>query len=399
MENMSGLELLQPEILTLIMLHVSEKSGLHALLRASPKIYHVFLSRRNYILTHLATKHGISPGNAWDAVRTSKLPKPPPDQLVKDFVSTFLEDMGYEVAIIPVEVSIGMIRLEHRVRWLVDDFARDTLGNLVKLDQLIRSHGDRSITQDVSVLQRPVSETEMWRMARAFYRLETFRHLFRHHCENRHYPPKIPDLAVDYLKVFEDDEFEEIACVRDYVIRRLWLVFDLVEDAFAKRENNQALREAAQVHREENWFGSFEKFNHDYDMEHMMSLGLDFLQQLFSANSARRCELVLSNSVAITGFLTDTIEKIVDENAGLRREEYRYGPYGIYTRPFHEDSGMVSFGWHWAKKGMGRGKPGAHDTKGCRDWGYIFWDQSRLQAAGILSEGYSPLLSHLNKLG
>lgn len=383
MEFLSRLELLQPETQTLIMCHISCAKTLYSLLRASPRFYQVFISRREYHLTQLAIGNCPAPANAWDAIKASRLPKSALSRHedVEHFVRTFTKDHDYTASVLSLEISIPMIKVRMCVEWFVADFAKDALSNLVSLGEL------ESLTQNLDKMHRELSTIESGRIARAFFRFETFRHLFSPLCSVDRVRIIDSQLAVAFLYVYELDEIEELVCIRDYIIRRLWSIFDRIEDDFARERSLQPRSEAAQVSSDDDWFGVDGKEQHEYYMENLISLGLPFLQEVLTADRARSTELVLSNSVAISDHLTDAIEKIAD-NYIESIESDRDNAEDM--RNYNEDLTDCSYGWHWGKDLTLNIVPGNSRRKGCRDWGYVFWEKSRLKAADVLYRSYFP---------
>ena len=139
MEALSSLEMLQPETQSLIMCYIPCVTSLHSLLRASPRFYQVFRSRRGYHLTQLAIQSSWAPADAWDSIRASKLPRLCSTDEVKAFTQIFQDDEGYKAPILPMEISIPMIKLNACVEWFISDFARDSLPNLSCLSKFLDS--------------------------------------------------------------------------------------------------------------------------------------------------------------------------------------------------------------------------------------------------------------------
>ena len=380
METLAPLELLNPETQTLIMCHISGITTLHSLILASPRFYQVFRSRRDYHLTQLATQHSLSPANGWDAIRASKLPKPPSCDDIGKFLRTFLDDHGFKAPIISPELSIPMIKLRTCVDWFVKDFACDSLCNLTRLGELL------DLKHDGDAVQRKLSAIESQRIARAFCRFETFTYLFRPQQYSGSNKYRVPQQAYEFLNMYEPDEMEEIACVRDYIIRRLWRIFDRMEDDFVAGEPLELLQKAAQASDDENWFGESRKEDHMYYMENLMSCGLPFLRELLTADRARSAELVICNSLPLSGYLTDAFVKVVDHGLLEQPERLNRGDYlREYKTLFWEDIAECSIGWHWSQSWLSY-EPGYPRLKGCRDWGYIFWERSRMKATGVLNK-------------
>lgn len=384
MEALSPLELLQPETQALVMCHIEDATTFHSLLRASPRFYQVFRSRRAYLLTQLAKQQTQAPVNAWDAIKASRLPKPPSRADVETFTRTFEDDHGYEASILPVEISTSMIKLGTCVAWLTADFARDTLPNLIRLGELTELSQEREVSSELSSI-------EMARIARGFYRFEIFRHLFPpvYHGDWTEMEKLQPGVA--FLNQWDPDEIEEIACIKDYIMRRLCNIFDQMEDDLVRGEASEPVRIAAQAPEtdfdDSNWFGRIGKDSHDSFMENIMSKGLSFIQQIFGADRTRCAELVLSASRRAGGFLSNTINHLdIKRTKGhVDGVSPRFSP-AHFPKPYHDTHDEPSLGWHWILLEYGIVTPGMTDTQGPRDWGYIFWDKQRILAAGVLRE-------------
>ena len=376
------------------MCQITDVGTLHALLCASPRFYQVFRTRKQSLLTELAIQHNSAPANAWDALKASRLPKPPSSQDVETFIQTFWDDMGYQADVIPLEDSIPLIKMRACVDWFTMDLTQDCMANMLRLGELINLQQDpeapRHLQLDPEATQRGLSDVEMGRIARAFYRFETFRHLFASPRGRYGGPPTGPQPAVEFLKTFDLDGVEEIACVRDYVVRKLCHVFDAIEDAFVRGELITPYREVTNYSEYDNWFGEVRKGEQDGQMEYLMSLGLPFLRELFTATPAEAADVVLSNNVLIGGFLSDTLrsvsESIFDMDYqpldSVKECYYR----ATFDKGFLEDQNEYSMGWcwnhHWDRKAV----PARRGNNGLRDWGYVFWERRRMKAFGVLEQ-------------
>lgn len=379
---MSQLEQLQPETQTLIMCHISCATTLHSLLRASPRFYQVFLSRRAYHLTQLAVRHCLSPANAWDAIQASELTKPSTYKEIEKFLSTFMDDEGYEAPILSLRKSLSMIKLGSEVDWFVDDFARDCLANLTSLGKLL------GLEQNTNGVLRDLSKIEKQRIARAFFRFETYRQLFP--AQSMLVEVGISALAADFLSQFDMDEIEEIMCVGDYIVRRLWGIFDRMEDDFVRGEPLEPLeplRKGPQWSNDHNWFGPFKKALHKYYLRNLMSLGLPVLREIITGAPARSADLVLSNDFIVREYLTDACSKVVENGIEPSDPPGKSVPYlRTHKSPFREDLAEYSYGWHWGQNLHNNADPGNEHKKGCRDWGYVFWDRTRMIASGVRNQ-------------
>lgn len=383
METLSSLELLQPETQALIMCHITCVTTLHSLLRASPRFYQVFRSRRAYLLTQLAKQQAQVPVNAWDTIKASRLPEPPSRADVETFTLTFQDDDGYEARILPVEISISMIKLGTCVAWLTADFARNTLPNLIRLGELTE------LSQERDIVQSELSSIETARIARAFYRFETFRHLFPPAYHGDWSEIEKLQSGVDFLNQWDPDEIEEIACIKDYIKRRLCIIFDQMEDDLVRGDPPEPVRIAAQApeidFENSNWFGTSGRESHSFFMENIMSMGLSFIRQVFGADRTRCAELVLSASKHAAGFLSDTMDHF--NIKGTMKNE-NGPPFSLANnyKSYHDSLDEPSLGWRWILSDYCTINPGISVTQGPRDWGYIFWDKQRMIAAGVLEQ-------------
>ena len=379
-QSNSPLELLQPEMQSLILCHVSTAKTLYSLISASPRFYQVFKSRKEYHLTQLAMQQCGYSASAWDAITASKLSKPLSFSAAEKFIDNFYDDHGWKANIMPLDVSIPMIRLGSCVEWFIPDFACNSLHNLTHLKRLT------GLKQDDLILQSRLSEVETSRIRRAFFRFELLRHI----CSPESSDMKIwetSDQNGRFLLKYGLDGIEEIACVRDYIIRRLWALFDQMEDDLVQGAQAERVPKALQAMQllpdSENWFGVHEKPKHIYYMEHMMYCGLSFLKDVFTADKERCTELILSASAETAEtydkFLTESLQDAPKREDEQNRPMFRASMYRDGSK-FRDYIDEPSLGWRWVHT---QWSVGYTDGKGPRDWGYIFWSLERLQASGI----------------
>ena len=376
----SPLELLQPETQSLILCHISTAKTLHSLISASPRFYQVFKSRREYHLTQLAMQQcGHSP-SAWDAITASNLSKPLSLSAAERFIEQFFDDDGWKASVLPLDVSIPMIRLGTCVEWFIADFAHNSLLALTQLKEHLKPK------QDDSGLQCRLSEVETSRNRRAFFRFE----LSRHMCQ-----PKSD--AMESLETLEQngrfllqyglDNIEEVSCVKDYIFRRLWAVFDQIEDDLAEGPQARLVQKTLEaVYLLQGRGNSFDvplKQVRLHCVEHMMFRGLSFLKDVLTTDKERCTELVLSASAETpelnVKFLTESLDN-------AQRLEYPLNKLMFHESMYRDDSKFrdcineLSLGWRWFHA---QWRTGYTYGEIPRDWGYIFWSPKRLPASGI----------------
>ena len=366
LHSTSPLELLEPETQILILCHISTAETLHSLIKASPRFYQVFKSRREYHLTQLAMHQCGHSSSAWNAITASNLSKPISISDANDFIERFCDDDGWKATIIPLDVSIPMIRLGRCVEWFIPDFARSSLLNLTHLNTLM------ALEKDDLVLQSRLSEVETSRIRRAFFRFELSRQICQQNLDYLDYRER-PAQNRRFLLKYGLDGVEEITCVRDYIVRRLWAIFDQIEDYLVRGElAGQTLQAMRLLPDSKNWFGVHGKGDHDYFMEQMMFYGLSFLRDVFTADMERRAELVLSASsksgLGYFNLLTTILYDIPKREDKQNRPMFPHSLYRVGSK-FHDSIDEHSLGWRWIHTLWG---PGYTSEKGPRDWSYIF---------------------------
>ena len=289
---------------------------------------------------------------------------------------------GWEANIMPIDFSIPMIRLGSCVQWFISDFARDSLLNLTHLKDL-------TARQDCLFLQSELSEVEILRIQRALFRFECLRYI----CQRRSDHMTTYDMIMqnrESLLKYDLDEIEEVACVRDYIIRRLWVIFDQIEDDLVQGAQAGLVPKVLQAVQllpdSENWFGLHGKDNHIFFMEHMMFLGLSFLKDVLTADKERCTELILSASAGTTEFQDRFLTESLEELREIEHFESEPKFLSIMVHDesfFRDDLDTPSLGWRWINSKKIVYYAGDYAGKGPRDWGYIFWGRERLRASGI----------------
>lgn len=285
----SKLELLLHEIQTLIMEYTADPRTLSCLIRASPPFYELFKSRRGYFLSELAS-WSFNPDIfhvAWETVQASKLSNldcHERDEKVREFLRHRDSDTGYAELIFSADDSIPLIRFGTCINWLVEDFANNALSMLTKLGDMA------DIAQDQKTLRSNLSRVEKARIQRAFCHWETFVRLL----PRTTFDPA--EFAVRFLQDLDIDEVEEISCIRDYLMHRLWVVFDRIEDDFV---SNSETRNDVEASGYNGWFESMTKWRlHIPYMQEIMQRGLLFINAILSSDLPRSAELFLSSGLS-----------------------------------------------------------------------------------------------------
>ncbi|KAL8668385.1 MAG: hypothetical protein Q9168_006983 [Polycauliona sp. 1 TL-2023] len=372
------LETLSPEIQAQIMRNVNSLSALLAIIRASPRFYQVFRDRREYILTQVAFNpfHPLIINDVWGLAKALQLDKPLEDHVqVQKFLNERKNgDNDFLRPSVSLDITIPLCKMGETMAWFLRDYHSSALGLLSYVST------DMDLQSDPEALHSNFSATELGRLQRAFCRFETYCCLI-----GRSDIEQPEEYSRRYLLDLMADECEEIACIRDYLIRRLVGVFEDVEDEAMHGENSDSIRQLGQAHKPRDWFsGSIRPYHEDY-LESAMVQGLNSLRTLFESHGFERAQLVMSiprvrrKLHLLTGALGNPNLPV-----HLQSVDYDDGKFDGEDVFEGDEVDNLSQGLLWANKSKVPADYFRRPLKGLRDWGYVFWDRSRLHASGIL---------------
>ena len=413
------LELLLPELQRLILLQLDSFEALHALILASPRFYQLFKINREVTISTIARRR-LPHGTILATLAIERLKQLESPPFSRENVFRFFDFTPSELeqspnSILPLSVSIELCKADRTIQFFADDYTENTLPILAQL----QSSKDDSIRTQyrLNIHDAPcfhLSETELSRVRRALCGFETYRKLFagcssgldhNDHDVRRDHPPA-PLNAFEQGKMFFRStpayNIAGIACVRDYLCRRLRGVFDQVEDETvrtlqAECPNPVSMKKAMDWDTEtggrfdyfyESDFHPFTyggKIDQDCHIEHLLSLGLPYVRKILEATGNERRDLLLREPFCADhherDFLTATLG-LDPLRPPSKRWRWRQG-----DRIRSSDQAIKANappGWLWAHGERGYSDLVEKAHKGLRDWGYVFWDQDRLQNAGIL---------------
>lgn len=182
-------------------------------------------------------------------------------------------------------------------------------------------------------------------------------------------------------------------CIRDYFYRRLRGVIDQVA--------NEAVGAPFAVYYEQEdaccssrekcpyLFRYSGKDEQNGNLEHLMSLGLRYIRSLPEATGAKRRDLALHGSdtccggLSEYGFLMDALDRL--ERDFTRVQAAPSIQEDLNQSNSHGDHLLIPSGWLSLFSNCERLY--ISKEKGFRDWGYVFWDPTRLHTAGIWDLG------------
>lgn len=287
--------------------------------------------------------------------------------------------------LIGISTSIRICRLNNSVERFIQDFVESSA-------RFLALHG-----YFLGIETLPVSQTERWRLQRAFY------HFQLHACLNSEDESGVSGLSpieqADHFKLPEF-EIEELSCILTYIAGRLDETHERFEDTFVhsllsemdepEHGNKDPSTKAKLAINKlsggggfeliNHFFGKYNIFHHNRVQQQQMSYGLVYLGQLFEAESLRHYQLVW------------------DENCEVLRNPYRGLMFALLSRRRSKDcmnrlcdNGHLSGGEDIRDKSEGFLWANSHSyTRRARyestleRWGYVFWDSERLRSSGII---------------
>ena len=414
----SALDLLVPELQRRILLQLESFDTLYAFILASPRIHQVFRLNRKAVLSKIARRR-FSPAAIRDVLAIEKLREieNPPfsrDTLLLFFSEGFCGLDEYHHFILPLPLLNKLVKLDRTIGFFTNDYAQNTLPILAQLNHPERPAIATEYKDNCGTPQSAISRSESDRLRRAFCRFETYRQLFCRCSTNKNYdhnkclfehPPRL-DAYEQAERFFQDSpayQAVEIACVRDYLHRRMRGAFDLVEDEIVHRlqaecpnlrDEHRGLEWDYWTHEgrhqhfvsNEDYFGYSGKQVQNEHIEYLFSLGLPYVRTLLESAGDERHDLLLrKDNYCYVQEETDFITAALGLDS-LTSSDRLYG-----WRVRHRDSCLdeetrldVPPGWLWAHQDDGYYAGVVNDyDKGLRDWGYVFWDLERLQKAGV----------------
>lgn len=404
----SALELLSPELQQQILLQSETLDALHALIRASPRLYQVFQLNKEKVLSTIALCQ-FHPAVQPEAIAIAKW-KQLQHQSKRDTAVSFCDTFPKQIqrwctSNASEPSSTDLCKLDGTIRFFIDDYARNALPILNQLGQ----------SQDLEILPdyRPfnhfprlqLSSTEIGRLQRAFCRFELYRRLFSRCSQDPHHGIhkciRLPPLTTaEQAKMFLHDlpafQVEEITCIRDYILRRLRGIYDALENEAVRTLPVEAMTfedydEAAIWRSPFYMFTTRAQHRQEHHLEHLMSLGLPYIRRIIEATGDEQRDMFLHY---VRGFVLGHLEgdflskalQCLGPNPNANHDYKRFSNIEKDFIPAFDENGYSELpqGWLWGHHHLQPSELADQAYKGLRDWGYVFWDYDRLRESGIL---------------
>ncbi|MCJ1344200.1 hypothetical protein MMC31_002403 [Peltigera leucophlebia] len=385
------LETLPAELQAMIMVRSSSSQSLFNLIRASPVFYHQFSTSRELFLSdflrHLLPAKILSTAQA--AVSATMLEKGQRNRKNHlDIIKTYLAEREAAfpaTELIDLSTSIRICRFNNSVERFIQDFVE-------RSSRFLAPHG-----YSLGIDNFPVTQTEQWRLQRAFY------HFQLHACLNNEDESGVSGLSpleqADHFRLPEF-EIEELSCVLSYIAGRLDETYERFEETFVRSLLSE-MDKPEHAHKDprtkakhainkllgggglelcDRFFGKFNKYYHSRFQQQQMSYGLVYLGQLFEAENTKQYEVVLTeNWKALRSPYRGLMFALLPR---IRREDGMDWLRGDGQLSGRDDIQVQSEGFLWAN-----GDFHAHRTRydsNLERWGYVFWDGERLRSSGII---------------
>ena len=401
-----SLELLYAELQIQIMVQLDTIEALQAVIRASPRLHQVFRINKEQVLSRVARQcfHPTAVLEALSVARLSQWGHPLPKEKAMAFLHAPLEDRKRPLfATPPISQSKSLCKLERRIRFFAEDYAREVLPVLGKLaasqDLPIATDHDPEHAENTA----GVSESEFGRLQRAFCRYELYCQLFAQcagedeECQWYRDGISAQEQTEFFLLKYRPFEIAEIHCVRDYLRRRLRVIYEQVEDEAVEAprpeyfdQGDSCATGRKPCPRTFRYHGTSNQPGHQ---EHLTSLGLSFLRRTLEATGAERRDLILHGTdtccdgLSEYGFITEALGPLGLDYWHSRDD--KIGPVNAQKEMESllncDDEELVPPGWLWYCADKEFVEPADSACQGLRAWGYVFWDHSRLRALGILN--------------
>lgn len=412
MAEICALEMLAPELQLQILISAKTPDDLHALIQASPRLHQVYQLNKDTVLWNVVRRqfHPTVLPDALFFAKMSQLVQPLTRDTVINLCKDYPGDLRTEATVpisIPISMSVALCNLASNVKFFIEDYARNTLPIMEALCQSLDVEIVPEYWPETHISYSMLSDSEIGRLQRAFCRFETYRYLFArcsygldHDHQKCFSVPSVnpTEQASLFLQKFPDFQFTEINCVRDYLYRRLrGICHQLEDEAFNtlppetfvhdKDCDVESLEWASGV-----WlFHNSGKAYQGEQMEHLISLGLPYMRQIFETTGEERKILFLRHLPGDfirhleTQFLTRALS-LSGRNPARRDSPLlaKMDPPFMYgVNPNVELD--IPDAWQWAHPDAPPLDLMDRSLKCLRDWGFVFWDYDRLRNSGILA--------------
>ncbi|OQD83605.1 hypothetical protein PENANT_c016G02819 [Penicillium antarcticum] len=419
-----ALESLSPEILLLTLENISSPLDLVAAVHASPNLYRTFIAYRQHLQRNTLTRaiHPTCRADAYSALDAQIIRRQIKSgvkitKLKAECFSIFATDrkrrsQNHDVFKVDNDNLETMFNFQANVERLIDTFCHWSLRHLFPNDH---DQNHSPVPSPTTTPRAKVSHTERARLQRAFYRCEIFARFHRVlQLQDKSSAMNFIQILMSFSSQFQQHEFEEIICVRQFLAKFVEALCERVEDDFLAFYSEKGLLDAG-VERKSDQEDDTPSGNddagigktlkgcglfllttnyrgapfHDNHVKYLISCGPAYILSLNNLPSRDLKHVLLKserhshdldiNDYFVTGGMTN-------DNMDEKSKTTLY--HGKVVSIDCDEVDQHNLGWKWGTSFDTHVKPDSPSNALLRDMGYVFWDAGRLVDSGLVAEPY-----------
>ncbi|PLB51354.1 hypothetical protein P170DRAFT_464271 [Aspergillus steynii IBT 23096] len=356
-----------------ILCYLPDMHALKAAVLSHPAMYSAFIDRDEWILSRIMGK--VIPGDLL------------PDAIFEYSSSALENDSWTRERVLNLIEQHGAHHVPSSFKWTPGAaFHMQTFYRHVRFFTL--GFVDSAFEVYPALQGRAVSSPEWCRMARSFYRVEIYRHLFRRRDHVQKKPsPDFPyhEQTEIYYERFAAFELEQLACVSEYLFRKVLTPFNEIaahDIVWASKAVGYSMTEP------------WQSFNPATRIGNVISQGLAFLHGMLTAETyEKRYQLLTPNISRVNTFLPNALWFLFPRDEGDTEllRDYDSEELALYTTPEapESDPGPVEV-WRQAHLDKTlRDFVYSMDMREKRRWGYALWDYGRLAQLEVFDRPFT----------
>lgn len=251
------------------------------------------------------------------------------------------------------------------------------------------------MSSNVSI-NTPLTRTEKLRLSRALYQLELYGLLFcpLHSVRD---VATITVQAAKFLGKIPEGQLETLLCVRTFLLERITNFLHQVEEDFMEdflSLGPHPFHSSPSSRWDDNdWFFAEDMYPllQESWRENCLTRGLYALKIMFNASTPEARLDALDNTDFPETTITTALRLLQDQ--GTAEESNQEIIPALQSELTVDESETWTEAWSWACKttpGLRSGSRGVDDpcAEGLRRWGYMIWDQRKLEDLGVLKLRY-----------
>ncbi|MCJ1283012.1 hypothetical protein MMC26_002339 [Xylographa opegraphella] len=359
------------ELTQLILCALPDAVTLRALVLSHSSFYRAFVAGR-HLITLQVLLNQISPDLLPDALavlKSSRL-KPWSRESITEFLTSYHGKRFSPSPAWTISDAVPVSMLHDDISFFMADFVSMALAV-------------HPVTGVPDVFPSPLTSREEFRISQAFYRFELYCNLFRERGwkDDRFRPEEQQAIFFDQYSPWEN---EQLACVHDYLYRRMVAVYNEFAAHDIEWGEYQVKYGIYDWHAPENAW-----------KQGTLSLGLNYLRRLVTAKTyEERYQLLAHNHRSDHYFLHEgLVASNGDDEEDDAIELCQYGSEDerrYIHSPFLNDADPgPAKAWRWAHEHVSRGSFVQYEShRELRERGYVMWDLARLEQWNLFEQAW-----------